>query len=134
MRDLIGLLELFNVIDFPNDVSKHPISAYEKWSIPLKKFADDFKAHEDDLNSSTYYKLKPILTEALVLFDDIRHDFRQIHNDAGGRAASMNIVEQAGKDREFEFPFAQLAPDKYRLTKGLQFVTQPIAAARTSYD
>lgn len=119
VRDLIGVLELFNIFDWPNDKSKHPISAYEKWSVPLKKFADDYKANGDNLNASTYYRLKPLLHEALVLYDHIRRDYYQIHNAAGGRAGSKNIVEEAGKDRgEYDFPFAQLPTSKYRLTKG----------------
>jgi len=118
VRDLIGILELFNIFDFPNNVSKHPISAYEKWSIPLKKFADDYEKYKDDLDESKYYRLKPILQDALVLYDYIRHDYRQIHNDSGGRAGKMNIVEEAAKNREFDFPFARLASSKYRLTKG----------------
>jgi len=119
VRDLIGVLELFNIFDFPNEVSKHPISAYEKWSIPLKKFADDYKENKDNLMGSTYYRLKPLLHEALVLYDNIRRDYHQLHNAAGGKAGNMNIVEAAGKERgEYDFPFAQLPPNKYRLTKG----------------
>jgi hypothetical protein len=118
VRDLIGILELFNIFDFPNNISKHPISAYEKWSIPLKKFADDYEKHKDELDESKYYRLKPILQDALVLYDYIRRDYRQIHNNGGGRAGKMNIVEEAAKNREFTFPFARLDPSKYRLTKG----------------
>jgi hypothetical protein len=118
VRDLISILELFNVFDFPNDVSKHPISAYEKWSIPLKKFAEDYEAHKKigKIKNSKYYKLRPLLNDALVLYDHIRHDFRNIHNEAGGRAGKMNIVEESAK--LLEFPFAQLPANKYRLTKG----------------
>lgn len=129
VRDLIGVLELFNIFDWPNDKSKHPISAYEKWSIPLKKFADDYKANKDDLKKSTYYRLRPLLHEGLVLYDHIRRDYHQIHNTAipGGRAGNMNIVETAGKERgDYTFPFAQLPPNKYRLTKGACY---PILAA-----
>ena len=119
VRDLIGVLELFNVFDFPNDVSKHPISAYEKWSIPLEKFAEDFEKNKKDIKKSKYHKLRPLLHEALVLYDHIRHDYRQIHNEAGGRAGKMSIVEEAGKKRgTFDFPFGQLPSNKYRLTKG----------------
>jgi hypothetical protein len=129
VRDLISILELFNTFDFPNDAGKHPISAYEKWSIPLKKFADDYEEHGGDnkkLKNSKYYRLRPLLHDALVLYDHIRHDFRDIHNEAGGRAGKMNIVEEAGKNRPLEFPFAQLPPSKYRLTKGAAY---PMLAA-----
>lgn len=118
VRDLISVLELFNIFDWPNEVSKHPIAAYEKWSTPLKKFADDYEDHKGKLKGSKYYRLRPILHESLVLYDHLRRDFRDIHNDAGGSAGKMNIVEEAGGNRMFEFPFAQLVPSKYRLTKG----------------
>ena len=127
VRDLISILELFNIFDFPNDVAKHPISAYEKWSAPLKKFADDFKdGYQKGKKHSKYYKLRPILHDSLVLYDHIRHDFRDIHNDAGGRAGKMNIMEEAAKGRALEFPFAQLPSNKYRLTKGAAY---PMLAA-----
>jgi hypothetical protein len=126
VRDLISILELFNIFDFPNDVPKHPISAYEKWSIPLGKFAEDFKEHREKVRSSKYHRLRPILHEALVLYDHIRHDFRDIHNNAGGRAGKMNIMEEAAKNRQLDFPFAQLPSSKYRLTKGASY---PMLAA-----
>ena len=132
VRDLIGVLELFNIIDFPNVSSgKHPISAYEKWSIPLKKFGDDFKDHSDDLGQSKYYQLRNLLVDALILYDHIRHDFREIHNRSGGRAGKLNILEEAGKRRgTFEFPFAALPQSNYRLTKGASY---PILAAFRNY-
>jgi len=126
VRDLISVLEMFNIIDFPNNVSKHPISAYEKWSIPLKKFADDFEENRKKLKNSKYYRLRPILHEALMLYDHIRHDFRDIHNESGGSAGKMNIVEEAAGERLMDFPFAQLTPSKYRLTKGASY---PMLAA-----
>lgn len=126
VRDLISVLELFNVIDFPNDKAKHPISAYEKWSIPLKKFAEDYEENSKKLKHSKYYRLRPLLHDALVLYDHIRHDFRDLHNEAGGRAGRMNIVDEAGKNRTLDFPFAQLEPNKYRLTKGASY---PVLAA-----
>lgn len=118
VRDLIGVLELFNIFDFPNDGNKHPIAAYEKWSTPLKKFADDYEAHKKNLSNSKYYKLRPLLKQGLILYDRIRRDFRDFHNDSGGRAGRMNIVEEAKNEKLLNFPFAVLQPSKYRLTKG----------------
>src|SRR5882762_1268612 len=119
VRDLISVLEMFNIFDFPNDEGKHPISAYEKWSIPLEKFAKDFQENQGKkLSQSKYYRLRPILHDALTLYDHIRHDFRESHNEAGGRAGKMNILEEAPKGRKLEFPFAELPPSDYRLTKG----------------
>ncbi len=126
VRDLISIMELFNIFDFPNDGGKHPISGYEKWSIPLKKFADDFEENRNRSKSSKYHRLRPLLHEALMLYDHIRHDFRDIHNESGGSAGKMNIVEEATGNRMLEFPFAQLVPSKYRLTKGASY---PMLAA-----
>ena len=128
VRDLISVLELLNIIDFPNETSKHPIAAYEKWSIPLKKFSDDFEKHQADLSKSIYHRLRPILVEGLYLYDQIRHDFRVVHNDMGGKAGKLNIIEEASeKVGAFEFPFNDDVEEaQYRLTKG---ATYPILAA-----
>jgi len=133
VRDLIGVLEVFNVLDFPNDLNtgKHPIAAYEKWSTPLKKFADDYEENKEDLSKSKYYRLRNLLKDGLFLYDRIRHDFRDMHNEDGGRAGKMKIVEDASeRETTFDFPFAGLTGGKYRLTKGATF---PILAAFRSY-
>lgn len=131
VRDLIGVLEVFNVFDFPNDSGKHPISAYEKWSIPLEKFEEDYQANRNKLSGSKYYRLRNLLKTGLELYDHIRHDFREVHNEEGGRAGKLNIVEEAGRRREaFKFPFARLQSSEYRLTKGAAY---PILAAFRNY-
>jgi hypothetical protein len=135
VRDLIGILEALNIFDFPNDIntSKHPISSYEKWSIPLEKFADDFEINQKNKSpkKSKYYRLRNLLKDGLVLYDLIRHDFREMRNNEGGRAGNMKIVEEASATRRsFDFPFARLKPSQYRLTKG---ATMPILAAFRSY-
>ncbi len=133
VRDLISVLELFNVFDYPNDVSmtRHPISAYEKWSKPLEKFAADVRANLKSKQKSTYYRLMPLLRNAMELYDHIRRDFREMRNEAGGSAGKMNIIEEASERRKaFDFPFAALPSAKYRLTKGAAF---PILAAFRTY-
>lgn len=135
VRDLIGLLEVLNIFDFPNDDNgKHPISAYEKWSIPLDKFAADYKEHKTDLSKSNYYRLRGLLPGALCLYDYIRRDFRDVHNrEKDRRAGNLKIVEQASARRKtFDFPFGKppLPPSEYRLTKG---ATYPILAAFRNY-
>ena len=133
VRDLIAILEVFNILDFPNgvDVAKHPIAAYEKWSVPLKRFADDYEENKGSLDNSKYHRLRGLLKDGLILYDRIRHDFRGMRNEAGGSAGKMNILEEASERRgEFEFPFAGLSGSKYRLTKGATF---PILAAFRTY-
>jgi hypothetical protein len=133
VRDLISILEVFNIFDFPNDVNvaKHPIAAYEKWSLPLKKFADDYAENKSSLEKSKYYRLRRLLKDGLFLYDRIRHDFREIHNKEGGSAGKMNIIEEASERRgKFDFPFSGLPDNKYRLTKGATF---PILGAFRTY-
>jgi hypothetical protein len=126
VRDLICVLEALNVIDFPNSSASHPIQAYEKWSVPAAKFVKDYEANRSDLSKSTYHRLRPLLKGALILYDTIRHDFREIHNKSGGRAGHLKIIEEARKGKGFSFPFANLGAEPYRLTKGALF---PIFAA-----
>ena len=127
VRDLIGVLEVFNIFDFPNGAPQHPISAYEKWSIPLEKFGKDFQEHRDDVAKSKYHCLRGLLMGGLKLYDTIRHDFQDIHNDTGGKAGNLKILEKAGKKNgEFDFPFADLEASEYRLTKGAAY---PMLAA-----
>lgn len=127
VRDLICILEAMNVIDFPNDSGTHPVSAYEARERVMKKYSEDFDKHEDDLTGSTYYKLRPLLRDALRLYDRIRHDFREVYNEADlGRAAGLDIVEHAKGKRIYQFPFAELPESEYRLTKGALY---PLFAA-----
>lgn len=128
VRDLICILEALNVFDFPNDSGTHPIAAYEKWSIPTLKYSKDFDEHRSNPNESKYYRLRPLLKDALELWDTIRHDFRPIYNDNNlGKAAKLKIVEVAGtRKKVFPFEFAGLPPKEFRLTKGAAY---PIFAA-----
>ena len=127
VRDLIGVLEMFNIFDFPNNENRHPVAAYEKQSIPLEKFAADFQPLQRNRKKSKYFRLRPLLIDALRLHDIIRHDFRKIHNENGGQAGKLKIVEEAGTRRKtFDFPFSGSPPSKYRLTKGGLY---PILAA-----
>lgn len=126
VRDLICILEALNAIDFPNDSGKHPVQAYEKWSIPASKFARDSEDHKG-AETSKYQRLRPLLRDALVLFDRIRHDFHEVYNRADlGAAGKLDIVEDRKGNNKFDFPFAGLAAEKYRLTKGALY---PIFAA-----
>lgn len=123
VRDLVGVLEVLNIFDFPNEQDKHPIAAYEKWSVPLEKFGIDYNEFRSKKGlGSKYYRLRPLLKDGLALYDQIRHDFRDMHNASGGSAGLLKIVEQASKKRgTFDFPFAKLDPREYRLTKGATY-------------
>jgi hypothetical protein len=127
VRDVISVLESMNVIDFPNESGNHPISAYEAVNRVAERFSADADRNEADLSGSTYYRLKPILKDALHLFDLIRREFRDIYNaNDFGNAGALDIMEQAGKGKKFDFPFSGLEPAEYRLTKGALY---PLFAA-----
>jgi hypothetical protein len=127
IRDIIAVLEAMNIFDFPNDSGVHPVQAYEKWSIPAEKFSKDADDHKHDWRKSKYHKLRPILKDALRLFDHVRRDFRDVYNaERLGTGGALDIVEQSRQDKKFDFPFANLQPSEYRLTKGAAY---PIFAA-----
>lgn len=123
VRELVSVLEAINVIDFPNGSSSHPIQAYEKWSLPLQRYADDFKANVITPSRRKYAALEPLLLDALELYDRIRHDFRPVYNEhVSSGAGRMRIVEEAPKSKKlYDFPFSDQAASKYRLTKGAAF-------------
>lgn len=123
VADLLCLIECVNVLDYPNDAGKHPYAAYEKSSSVLKNFAND-----SEKNSGKKYRaFAGIMKDVFKLYDQIRFEFRPIHNKSGGSAAKLKIVDEArGKDRKFTFPFAGLPKDTYRLNNGAAL---PILAA-----
>lgn len=106
-RDLVSLLTLFNVFEFPNDGESQPVVAYEKKSAALKAFED---------KPEQYGNLRPILKDILTLHDTIRRDSRTFWNDAGGKFGALSFVEQK-KRGQFLFPFTGLSA-QYRLMNG----------------
>lgn len=127
VRDLICVMEAMNVVDFPNDSGTHPLSAYEARERVTKKFSDDADAFDGNPEGSTYRRLRPLLKDALILFDRVRHDFREVYNGTGlGNAGALDIMEQSKAGKKYDFPFAGLPPSEYRLTKGALY---PIFAA-----
>lgn len=123
VRELIAALELMNITDFPVRESKHPISAYEKWSTPLKKFGEDFEEHRDHIEGRKYAAFEPLLVDTLKLYDHIRRDFLRVYNDTvGGRAGNLRIVEKAPPSKgRFKFHYAGLDGHEQRLTKGAAY-------------
>jgi len=132
VRDVIAIMEALNVFDFPNESGTHPIQSYEKWSVPAEKFSKDADEFKKNPEKSKYHRLRPILREALALFDYVRHDFHEVYNgkkyggEKLGSGGKLDIVEQAKGGKKFDFPFARLSATEYRLTKGATF---PIFAA-----
>ncbi|WP_299419110.1 AIPR family protein [uncultured Shimia sp.] len=123
VRELVAVLELLNVVDFPIRDTKHPIPAYEKWSTPLNKFGDDYKLNRATPDNRKYAIFEPLLLEALELYDHIRRDFLRVYNETvGGRAGNLRIVEKAPASKgRFKFPYAKLDEHEQRLTKGAAY-------------
>ena len=95
VRELISAMELMNVIDYPTRGGKHPVSAYEKWSTPLKKFGDDFTKNRAYPEKRLYARFEPLLPEILELYDIIRRDFLRISSEVVSKQAAQ--WENCGK-------------------------------------
>jgi hypothetical protein len=122
VRELVCVLELMNVADFPVRDSRHPIAAYEKWSTPLMKFGDDYEKHRNSPNARKYAAFELLLLEALILYDHIRRDFLRVYNEVGGKAGNLRIVEKAPPSLgRFKFRYARLDDHEQRLTKGAAY-------------
>ncbi|MDI6026910.1 AIPR family protein [Corticibacterium sp. UT-5YL-CI-8] len=132
VRELIAAMELMNVVDYPNNSGRHPISAYEKWSSPLSKFGEDFKENRASSHKRVYHKLEPLLPDILFLYDVVRRDFLRIYKEVvSDKGALLKIVEKVSEKKEpFDFPFAGLDPHRARLTKGAAY---PIVGAFRNY-
>lgn len=109
VRDILRLLDLFNVIEFRNDqTSSYPTRAYTTKEQVLKHYLD--KNY-----SENYKKLRPILKDVLRLYDTISYQARDLYNEGGGkRAGRLKFVEG---DRTFEFPFIN-ETSQHRLSGG----------------
>jgi hypothetical protein len=100
VRDIIRLLDLFNVYEFPNDGATYPTRAYTSKETVLKHYLDEkgqFAEH--------YKRLRPILKDVLVLYDTVSAEARTLHNKAGGRGGGLKFVETSPKDKPFKFHF-----------------------------
>lgn len=114
-RDIVALLDLFNIADFPNTGSDHPVRAYTSKAVVL----DNYRQKQKD-----YEKLRPILKDILILRDTIAYEARDKHTSAGGRGGKLAFVD-ARKRGLFEFVFIG-KESKFELMGGALF---PMLAA-----
>jgi hypothetical protein len=110
VRDILVILDLFNVTDFDNASNEHPTRAYSSKASVLELYL----AHP-----AKYEALSTILPDMLTLHDTISYEARELHNAAGGRAARLAFVEQRRRGT-FRFPFID-KEGSYRLMKGALF-------------
>lgn len=103
-RDVIRLLDLFNITEFPNDGTAYPIRAYTTKEGVLKHYlAKDANGAE---YADNYKRLRPILNEVLVLHDTISRFGKDLYNKGGGkRGGRLKFVEASKSKKKFKFPF-----------------------------
>ncbi|MGD0283538.1 MAG: AIPR family protein, partial [Dissulfurispiraceae bacterium] len=107
IRDIISLMELFNIELFP-DGSKHPKTAYVSKAVSL----DDFVK-----NPASFKKLRPLLKDILELYDYMQIKGRTLYNNKfKGRGAALAFY-QTRKRGEYEYVFSG-GKAKYRLYDG----------------
>lgn len=107
-RDVIVLLDAFNIFDFPNDGSDQPVRAYTSKAQVLAAY----KARE-----AQYARLRPLLKGILTLHDIIAAGGKDKYNETGGKGGKLAFVEAHAGNRFYEFPFAGLQ-SKYRIMGG----------------
>jgi AIPR protein len=114
-RDIIRLLDLFNITEFPNDGTAYPIRAYTTKEGVLKHYlTKDGGADYAD----NYVRLRPILNEVLVLHDTISAHGRTLYNKGGGKQGGrLKFVESLKSKKKFKFPFIG-EEHEYRLSGG----------------
>jgi hypothetical protein len=78
VRDIIALLDLFNVSEFPNSMNAgHPVRAYSSKSDVLDAYVE---------NTEQFEKLRPILKDILKLHDIVSSTAPELYDEAGRRA------------------------------------------------
>ena len=110
VRDIIVLLEMFNVFDFPNDGEEHPTRAYNNKSEVLSSYLSNRKKYE---------QLGPILKDILRLHDHISMTARDLHNRRGGKAGHLTFVEKKARGK-YAFTFIG-RQGEYRLHRAALF-------------
>lgn len=110
VRDVLVILDLFNVADFDNQGKDHPVRAYSSKNAVLEAYLKDPKPYE---------ALAPILPDILALYDTIALEARKLHNAAGGKGGKLAFMEDR-KRGNFKFHFIGQEA-KYRLMKGALF-------------
>jgi hypothetical protein len=118
VRDIIRLLDLFNISEFPNEGTLYPVRAYTSKQSVLKHYLDLDK-NTGNAYADNYKKLRPILKDILTLHDTISAQAADKYNTGGGRKAGrLKFIEGPTQpDKKFKFPFIN-SEGKYRLSGG----------------
>jgi len=116
-RDVIRLLDLFNIFEFPNDGTAYPIRAYTSKESVLKHYLAKENGQKEYMEN--YKRLCPILNDILILHDTISAQGRDLYNEGGGKKGGrLKFMEGDSKSKKmFKFPFiGEERP--YRLSGG----------------
>lgn len=95
-RDIVAILELFNVEAFPDGAISHPVRAYMSKAAVLDNFIE---------NPQQYKNLRPLLHDFLILHDIMRKDAMELYNSLGGKRAGSLAFVEARKKGKYQFPF-----------------------------
>ncbi len=97
IREILGLLTLFNVNKFPYTDGKHPREAYFSKARCLELYKED---------PASFKMLKPILIDILRLYDYVNIRSRERYNEEmKGRAAAMKGVYATKKRGTYPYIF-----------------------------
>jgi hypothetical protein len=97
IREILGLITLFNVNKFPYSDGKHPKDAYISKARCLELYQND---------PASFKMLKPILKDILYLHDYVHIQSRERYNEEmRGRAAGMKGVYATKKRGTYKYIF-----------------------------
>ena len=130
VQDLIGVLECLNPWDYPSTGHTHPTQVATSISKIIERFSAECNAAKTSSTPGKYERMRPILREAMQLFQTIQADFPIMHNSNGaGRAGGLKMVDMARREN-FVFHFADGRTEDKKLFKQ---ATYPIFAAFRNY-
>ena len=90
-RDLVVLIDMFNIHRFPVSGEDHPTRAYNNKGEVLKDYLKD---------AAVYERYAPIVKDILALYDTISYEGPRIHTAAGGRGGKLDFVKFRGGKRK----------------------------------
>ncbi|MBI5706386.1 MAG: AIPR family protein [Armatimonadetes bacterium] len=116
VREVLGILDLFNIDEFPVAEGKHPIrTCASEWRV-LDSYLKDERR---------FSRMQSIVLEILQLRDIIASSIRDIRNQEGGRGGRLAWVKKAAGTRKFRYIFIG-TESEYEPYKGALF---PIISA-----
>jgi hypothetical protein len=83
-RDLVVLIDMFNVRRFPINGEDHPTRTYNNKGEVLKDYVKD---------PAVYERYAPVVKDILVLHDTISYEGPKIHTAHGGKAGKLDFVK-----------------------------------------